>query len=563
MIIKKIEIEKFRSFKNVSFCLGKRITAIAGRNATQKTTVLGMIGQPFTIRQSHPMYGCQTIDGYNFRSQFREKFKISPEFDIIGDHKWTLYFHNHVCDENQYTVKSIARKEKGKKDTLRFWNAESRSKGAGYIQIPVYYLSLSRLFPIGEASKTHKMDIQLSKDETDYCIRKYRTILSIQQMNGSASIGIEKGTASKTFTGISDDIHDIFTNSAGEGNITKIILAILSFKRLKEQYGNNYKGGILLIDEIDATLYGYSQAKLVEYLMEAAEEFSIQIVFTTHSPIILKSVNKFQRQELHDKGIYLPPEAYNSTIVYLEPQYDSEGMRSIMPRNIQRSAELNVILNDINLTVPISDDKLNIYCEDTTAINFIKFLLDDSLTINRDLYMKFIDINLGWSNYIQLVGKGVPEFVNNMIILDGDVQEKREYNNNKKSIVAKFGNILFIPLVIEKDLFKTLKNYSCFNVFISDYCNVPSYNYDICFNDWPLEESEYTTDDFKKWFKKICVELGGETLLYKFWIDNNKEIANKFVNTFIETFNKLADKKEIDGFPYTELNNYSNDSTDE
>lgn len=49
MIIRSVEIEKFRAFENASFTLGKRITAISGRNATQKTTVLGMIGQPFTI----------------------------------------------------------------------------------------------------------------------------------------------------------------------------------------------------------------------------------------------------------------------------------------------------------------------------------------------------------------------------------------------------------------------------------------------------------------------------------------------------------------------------------
>ena len=39
----------------------------------------------------------------------------------------------------------------------------------------------------------------------------------------------------------------------------EIILAVLSFRRLKEQYGKNYNGGILLIDELDATLYGFSQ----------------------------------------------------------------------------------------------------------------------------------------------------------------------------------------------------------------------------------------------------------------------------------------------------------------
>ena len=55
MIIKSVEIEKFRAFNQVSFCLGKRITAISGRNATQKTTLLGLISQPFTISKEHPL----------------------------------------------------------------------------------------------------------------------------------------------------------------------------------------------------------------------------------------------------------------------------------------------------------------------------------------------------------------------------------------------------------------------------------------------------------------------------------------------------------------------------
>lgn len=40
MIIRSIEIEKFRAFQQVSFTLGKRITAISGRNATQKPLCL-------------------------------------------------------------------------------------------------------------------------------------------------------------------------------------------------------------------------------------------------------------------------------------------------------------------------------------------------------------------------------------------------------------------------------------------------------------------------------------------------------------------------------------------
>ena len=148
---------------------------------------------------------------------------------------------------------------------------------------------------------------------------------------------------------------------------------------------DRYKGGILLIDELDATLYGFSQAKLVDYLWQAAKDYKIQIIFTTHSPIILKCVNKYQRKERHDRGIGLPLFAYDSSIVYLEPQYDQEGTRTIMPRNISTSTELNQILNDINLTVPSGNSKLNIYCEDTRAIAFLQYLLSSVLNINLDL----------------------------------------------------------------------------------------------------------------------------------------------------------------------------------
>lgn len=550
MIIKEISIEQFRAFENVSFTLGKHITAIAGRNATQKTTVLGMIGQPFTITfKSNRMYGCKTIDGYNFRSQFKEKFKISANHDIIGTHKWTLYLHQNIYSEPSYTVESIARKEKGKPDTLRFWNAKSRDKGAGYIQLPVYYLSLSRLFPIGEAGKTKSIKIELSDEEKEYCINKYRTILCIQGNGDStSSIGLEKGTSSRTFTGVSDQTHDIYTNSAGEGNITRIILAILSFKRLKEQYGSDYKGGLLLIDEIDSTLYGFSQKKIVEYLNEAAEEFRLQIVFTTHSPIILKAVYNIHRKELQEKGIGLPLYAYNSSIVYLEPKYDSDGKRTIMPKNISSSYELNNMLNDINLMVPTDGNKVNVYCEDELAANFVQFLLKKRLNLNIELYMQFVDIDLGWTNYIQLVSKKVPEFRKNIIILDGDVQNKPEYRT-KKAIVDDAKNILFLPLVIEKDFFVLLKDHAAFNEFIESFCTVKQFNYDICFSNWPLESEQYNTAEYKKWFQQITDTLGGTESLYNFWIDKNIEKFNRFCDDFRELFNRLAEINEVDGIP--------------
>lgn len=548
MIIRSIEIEKFRAFQQASFALGKRITAISGRNATQKTTVLGMIGQPFTISKNHPMYGCKTIDGYNFRSQFKEKFKLSAEHDIIGEHKWRLNLHTGVYSNSYYAVESIARRQRDREPTLRFWNAESRSSGAGYIQLPVYFLSLSRLFPIGESGKTQNISPALTDEELAYCIDNYRTILSIQNIPGTPSIGLEKGASAKTFSGISDGVHDIFTNSAGEGNITKIILAILSFKRLKEQYGREYKGGILLIDELDATLYGFSQKKLVDYLWEAAGEYKIQVVFTTHSPIILKQVNKYQRRERLDKGINLPLFAYDSSIVYLEPQYDGEGVRTIMPKNISSTSELNAVLNDINLVGPTSGSKINVYCEDARAISFTQYTLSRALGINLDLYMNFVDIDLGWPNYVQLYEKGVPEFKNNVVLLDGDVPSKPEYRS-KERVISAAGNFLFLPLVIEKGLFEQLKDHTAFNKFQTDYSNVPALNYDICFSEWPLEANRYGTAEFKNWFRHTEGILGDQNILFSFWYDEHRTECDDFVDKFVQTFNLLAEREEVDALP--------------
>lgn len=550
MIIKSVEIEKFRAFENASFTLGKRITAISGRNATQKTTLLGMIGQPFTISKDHPMYGCKTIDGYNFRSQFKEKFKISPEHDVIGQHKWKLELHNGVYEQNYYAVESIARRQSGQAPTLRFWNAESRARGAGYIQLPVYFLSLSRLFPIGESGKTKAVPSTLTPEELSYCITHYRTILSIQHMGDNPDVGLEKGASSKTFAGVSDDTHDIFTNSAGEGNIMRIILAVLSFKRLKEKYGRDYRGGILLIDELDATLYGFSQAKLVDYLWQVAGDYKIQIVFTTHSPIILKCVNKYQRKERHDKGINLPPFAYDSSIVYLEPQYDREGTRTIMPKNISTSAELGQILNDINLSIPTGNSKINIYCEDTRAVSFLQYVLSAALTINLDLYMSFIDINLGWTNYVQLAEKGVPEFRNNVIVLDGDVPQKREYRS-KETAIRDSGNFIFLPLVIEEGLFRALKDHGAFSRFQESFSLVPGFTYDVCFNNWPLDADSYGTNDFKQWYAQAESALGDQTILFAFWCNEHRDKVAAFVENFIEMFNKLAESNDVDAIPPT------------
>ena len=330
---------------------------------------------------------------------------------------------------------------------------------------------------------------------------------------------------------------------------------------MKEQYGRNYKGGILLIDELDATLYGFSQTKLVDYLWKAAKDYKIQIVFTTHSPIILKCVNKYQRKERLDKGIELPISAYDSSIVYLEPKYDREGMRTIAPKNISTSTELSQILNDINLSIPSGNSKINVYCEDTRAISFLQYVLSAALNINLDLYMSFVDINLGWPNYVQLAEKGVPEFKNNIIVLDGDVPQKREYRS-KAQVIQDARNFIFLPLVIEEGVFRLLKDHGAFSRFQESFSRVPGFTYDVCFNSWPLDADSYGTDDFKHWYAQSESALGDQTILFAFWCSEHHNEVATFVGNFIKTFNELAEKNDVDAIPPTTQNGSDEEDDD-
>lgn len=50
MKITHIHIERFRGFQNEDFEVGSQLTAIAGQNGTQKSTLLGIVTQTFTLK---------------------------------------------------------------------------------------------------------------------------------------------------------------------------------------------------------------------------------------------------------------------------------------------------------------------------------------------------------------------------------------------------------------------------------------------------------------------------------------------------------------------------------
>ncbi len=547
MVIESVEIEKFRAMNDIKLNIGKRITVIAGRNATMKSTVLGVLGQPFSISKGHPLFGCKSIDGYNFKSQFQDKFRLSDVHDLIGAHVWKLNLTNSsYYDKNYIKIKSIARKQKGKPDSIRFWNAESRAQGAGYIQLPVQFLSLSRLYPVGESGKTTPVIADFTEEEIKLYVDWYRKILSIQNVS-NPTVELEKKDAKIIFAGVSDDTHDIFTSSAGEGNIGRILLAIMSFKRLKEQYGKDYKAGILLIDELDATLYGYAQKELVRFLYWASKEYKIQIIFTTHSPLVLKEVNNLQREEVVHNRIDPSNIAYKyeCEIIDLYPKYSDEGVRMIEGQNIHTATDLKRVIDKIYMKSTIINQNINVYTEDERAQSLVRYIFSKYICIDIDNFTNFIDVDLGWTNYVQLHKKGIGEFLNSIIILDNDVQFKRHENEKINYIKNKTQNMLFLPVDIEAGLFVFLKNHANYNEFETILKAQKVYlDYEACFNNWVNDE--YDTSEYKKWFMHLEESIGNIEILYDYWCEKSKDDCIDFINQFIVAYNKIAESLELD-----------------
>lgn len=511
MIVEKLYVEKFRKLEDLEIPLGNKVTVIAGQNGTLKTTLLGMIAQPFSLKnKSHPLYKERTIDGQKFESKFKEKFKISIKFDKPKEHKWKLYIpSNEIYDKDYIELESISRKEKGKREDIRFWSTEGRQKGMEYVQCPVIYLSLKRLIPIGEEDISLKK-VDLSEEDSQFFKKYHNEILCLRE----DITNIENiSSINKSSLGPTTQKYDGNTISAGQDDIGKILMAVLSFKKLKEKYPNEYKGGLLLIDELDATLFPAAQQKLTEALYSFATKFDLQIIFTTHSLDVIKT-------SLLDKYNY----SDNTKVIYLS-QKDDKIMRYVNPNYEEILADLNIIVNNSKR----GERKLRVYTEDDEAKKIAKSLLGRKYT----KYLDFMDVTLGCENYKELIRKKVPEFTDNIIILDGDTKLQKNCNNVIK-LPGKDS-----PEFIVYDYLSNLSD----NDEFWD-AELGGYNKQVCFKDYPCKPDNRV--EFKKWFKQQEIYWGQNCQkLISRWKKDNIEEYDKFIADFLEAYNNVADKYGI------------------
>lgn len=509
-IIKSIHIEKFRGFHGLDISIDKNVVAIAGQNGTQKTTLLGMLAQPFSLSaENAKLHDVKTVEGGNFCSQLKDKFKFAPPHDLPGEHRWLINIDRAICSEGKFACSSMLRSRVGNK--IRFWNADdpAHTKGKGFVHCPTCFLSLSRLVQWGEVKGEKQDSFALSDDESSlYKIWHDSILLTHDQIKAVHTL---QG-GGKSSIGPETEIYDPMAMSAGQDNIGKIILSVLSFRRLIDN--PDYHGGMVFIDEVETTMFPASQIKLLELMFKWASDFKLQFFFTTHSETILKFLRTGDYQK--EAGIVFLTKV--GTDIKAETDLEWPQMK----------ADLEVTTVSSDLSLP---EKIKVYAEDDVTFLILKAL---SSRFRARVALQ-TGVSLSNGHYLELLRKKVPEFSSSIIVLDADTKERKEFRR------AGFKNVVYLPgegKCPELTMYDFLKSLPDTDTFWSQ--TTGGYKRSVCFRDFPNVTDVKSAKDWfssqRPYWGRACIKL------IKRYIRAYPREISLFEKELVAAYNRLAIK---------------------
>lgn len=314
----KMEIEYFRSFHDVQFNVGRKITAISGQNGVGKSNIASLIASGSGLSKKGEL-------GSNFQPEFSDFFNVEStenftEYKLFLTYKedgkeGTVLKRLSFKDDTATNrgIRIIPRTSNrdmtgvGSKEAERMAKDTFGVGGAARVPIPTIYLSISRLYPLGERRETVtikeiKKTNRLYQNEADAKFREWYNAVIPGSIKRDASLSIiEKKTSSRSSLHMDMERTPTLSQSVGQDNIGNIISALVDIYLLSKQ--EDYAGAILCIDEVEVSLHPDTQLHLLSLLDKLADELDIQFVVSTHSLTILKELLKKQSRKPEDYSV--------------------------------------------------------------------------------------------------------------------------------------------------------------------------------------------------------------------------------------------------------------------
>lgn len=583
MKYKTLYIKNFRKFQDIKMPIGKKITVISGINGIGKSSLLSLISSSTGTTDKR-------LSGSKFQPEFSDyfqvdknepydKYKLYVEFDAEVNNDKSHYlltkrlgFRNDI--ETRRGIRVLPRhskplqevinntstitNEQAKKDASDQYNITDSKR----IPMPTIYLSLSRLYPLGETelgiSKLSKRTKFIQKGYYKQYGTMYNDVFpdSIDTSNNQASI-ITKQVTGKKRININPNNSGPTTQSVGQDNLGSIIGAITDFYALKKQLGEDYKGGILCIDELDASLHPSALLSLFNLLNEQAEEdnLNLQILITTHSLTILKRIISLEKEA---------PEDY-SLIYFKDPE---------QPRlsKIKSYSALKADMFDDYSFIP---PQINVYCEDETTEKI--FRLMNKTLLNKGLIkpellnnLNYIDIQLG-KKQLEKFPKLDNYFKSTLIVLDGDAKLKNKSNNDEamKADMIKYEashtsknfvspNIVTLPsfftpeIFLFKLIYEFTINHENYRKFWNSLEAIRSLsNYTVPRAKELFINGKSTYDDIhnnKDWVDKAINFIDKSSLLDFYYSKDQQSILENYSKSISKAINYLNDRNKSNLF---------------
>lgn len=546
MIIRSIHINDFRQFSNVEIKLGRRITAIAGNNGTGKSTILGLLANSSELPAVY-----KTYLGKRYRSEFSELFAASPKYDLSGSDRARITFERHGSggSKNSITTEEVSFRTawQGKKTRFRIIPRRKNEQGkmvSSKMPSPIIYLGLSRLYPLGEADdKAVSSRTQKWKDSADenWFKNNYTSILSMDDsIDSVSSLGI-KGLARKRGMGVGTDLYGPTTNSSGQDNLGQILMAILSFKSLKRELGDDWDGGQLIIDELDATLHPAAQERLIKLLLKECKSTGFQAVFTTHSTVLLKQLSDMNQRNPNDS----PGD--------IEVAYLTNGNGRL---EVKRNPSWSFINNDLlirsaNQHIP----KVGVFTEDAEARWLASRLLKEKCPDILD-NVNFIDASIGCGQLMQLYSQDYPYLRDRIVVFDGDVSKSKLEEYIPLDDIQRGANIVRLPgKGADSEVGKGERPESVICDYLesliksdSPVISILERQYDLTLrnivkDNGPLS-SKYDNENsprnkYKEWFRANKAVFDGIDIVH-YWVEDNPKETEEFIASFTRAYNAVA-----------------------
>lgn len=540
------DILNFRLFRNISLQFGLNVTIIAGQNGTAKSTLLGMLAQPFSFgvlrgqtagNPDHSVYTknyhelklqeLRDLSGKPFMYDCDNVFRLSEKYDFGKKYEYKTKLILPDDDEtnlpeNYLLTKSRnRRRNKGRKITgMRFVTGPgaSHEAGEGNFPHPVIYLGLNRLWPLAATERCTFSDDTITGEDRKWYVNKYNDILCLDENDNNAKYMDTK--EKRKFITPESSHYDGESCSAGQDNLSQILTAILSFRELKESLGDKYRGGLFLIDELDATLHAFSQDKLLELLCDVSDKLDLQIIATSHS---LRLLEKAYQSSLKKKikVLYLANE--NRRIVertFWTYQEISDHLKvESTPLSIRKPRKVSVIFEDKEGAMffnQICGSKLRNYIEVSNMSSF------DAGNLK----------NLG------ILSEKLPVLQDIILVPDGDMAKK--WINPPKNLIALPGGLRPETLA-----YRHLFSMNGSESFWKSISNTYTRQFAVTAKGGKSLTTGDDKDWVKKWYKDQSKYCGkGNKKIFKSWVHANKTDCLDFCNKFIKLL-KIRYKGEI------------------